>query len=136
MQYLQSNYMMVIVFVGSGLMLLWSYFGSKIQGIKEVNTAAALQLINHKDAIIVDVREQNEFDGGHVLNSKLIPLGTLKGRVGELEKYREHPIVLVCRSGQRSRIASAQLKNRGFTEAYSLIGGVVAWQKAELPLEK
>lgn len=136
MQYLQSNYMMVIVFVGSGLMLLWSYFGSKIQGIKEVNTVGALQLINHKEAVIVDVREQKEYDTGHLLNAKLIPLDALKGRIGELEKYREHPILLVCRSGQRSRIASAQLKNRGFTQAYSLTGGVIAWQKADLPLEK
>ena len=136
MQYLESNYLMVIVFVGSGLMLLWSYFGSKIQGIKEVGTVAALQLINHKDAIVLDVREENEYETGHLLNAKLIPLGALKGRVGELEKYREHPIIVTCASGNRSRIAAAQLKNRQFTQAYSLIGGVVAWRKAELPLEK
>ncbi len=136
MQYLESNYMMVIVFVGSGLMLLWSYFGSAIRGIKEVGTVEALQLINHKDAVIVDVREQKEYDTGHLLNSKLIPLGTLKGRIGELEKYRDHPVLMICASGQRSKIASAQLKNLGFTQAYSLIGGVVAWRKAELPLEK
>ncbi len=136
MQYLESNYIMVIVFIGSGLMLLWSYFGNKIQGIKEVGTVDALQLINHKDAVVVDVREQDEYDGGHVLNAKLIPLGALKGRMDELEKYREHPILTICRSGQRSRIAAAQLKNKGFTQAYSLSGGVVAWQKAELPLEK
>ncbi len=136
MQYLQSNYIMVIVFIGSGLMLLWSYFGSKIQGIKEVGTVGALQLINHKDAVIVDVRDQKEYETGHLLNSKLIPLSTLKGRIGELEKHRENPILMVCASGQRSRIAAAQLKNKGFTQAYSLVGGVVAWRKAELPLEK
>lgn len=136
MQYLESNYIMVIVFVGSGLMLLWSYFGSKIQGIKEVGTVEALQLINHKDAVIVDVREQNEYETGHLLNSKLIPLGALKGRIDELEQYREHPVVVVCASGNRSRIAAAQLKNRNFTQAYSLLGGVVAWRKADLPLEK
>jgi len=135
-QYLQSNYIMVIVFIGSGLMLLWSYFGSKIQGIKEVGTVGALQLINHKDAVIVDVRDQKEYETGHLLNSKLIPLSTLKGRIGELEKHRENPILMVCASGQRSRIAAAQLKNKGFTQAYSLVGGVVAWRKAELPLEK
>lgn len=136
MQYLESNYLLVIVFVGSGLMLLWSYFGSKVQGIKEVGTVEALQLINHKDAIIVDVREQNEYETGHLLNAKLIPLGALKGRIGELEKYREHPIVMTCQSGRRSKIAAAQLKNKGFTQVYNLVGGVLAWRKAELPLEK
>ena len=136
MQYLQSNYIMVIVFIGSGLMLLWSYFGSKIQGIKEVSTVEALQLINHKDAVIVDVREQNEYETGHLLNAKPIPLGALKGRIDELEQYRERPIVVICASGNRSRIAAAQLKNRNFTQAYSLLGGVLAWRKADLPLEK
>jgi len=135
-QFLESNLMMFSVFLGSGMMLLWSFFGNKIRGIKEVGTVAALQLINHKEAVIVDVRDKNEFSSGHLLNSKLIPLGELKGRVGELEKYRERPVVVVCRTGQRSKIAAAQLNNRGFTQAYTLTGGVTAWQKAELPLER
>ena len=136
MQYLQSNYMMVIVFISSGAMLLWSYFGSKIQGIKEVGTIEALQLINHKEAVIVDVREAKEFAGGHLINAKLIPLGSLNSRIGELEKYRDRPILLVCRSGQRSKVATSQLNKQGFTQTYNLIGGVVAWQKSDLPLEK
>lgn len=136
MQYLENNLMLVSVFIGSGLMLLWSFFGNKIRGIKEVGAVEALQLINHKDAVIVDVREQNEFAGGHLLNAKLIPLGDLKARVGEIEKYRDQPVLVVCRSGNRSKIGAAQLKLRGFNQAYSLAGGVVAWQKAELPLEK
>lgn len=136
MQFLENNLMMFSVFVGSGLMLLWSFFGNKIRGIKEVDTVAALQLINHKDAAILDVREQNEYDAGHLLNAKLIPLGELKARVGELEKYREQPILVVCRSGQRSKVGVGILKNREFAQAYSLAGGIVAWQKAELPVER
>jgi rhodanese-related sulfurtransferase len=128
--------MMVIVLVSSGLMLLWSYFGSRIQGIKEVGTLEAVQLINHKDAVIVDVRDQKEFETGHLLNSKLIPLGTIKTRIGELEKYRDRPVIVVCTSGQRSKIAASQLKKMEFAQAYSLVGGVAAWRKAELPLEK
>jgi rhodanese-related sulfurtransferase len=53
-----------------------------------------------------------------------------------LEQFRERPIVVICASGNRSRIAAAQLKNRNFTQAYSLLGGVLAWRKADLPLEK
>jgi rhodanese-related sulfurtransferase len=135
-QFLENNYMMLLVLVSSGLMLLWSFFGNKIRGIKEVDTVAALQLINHKDAIVLDVREQAEYDAGHVLNAKLIPLGKLNERIGELEKYRAQPIVVICRSGQRSASATAQLTKQGFDQAYNLMGGVVAWQKAALPLEK
>lgn len=136
MQFLESNYMMVGVFVGSGLMLLWSFFGNAIRGIKEVDTIAALQLMNHKEALILDVREKNEFDAGHVLNAKLIPLGKLDERIAELEKYKDHPVVVICRSGQRAGMATALLNKRGFGQVFNLSGGMMAWQKAGLPVEK
>ena len=72
-------------------MLFWSFFGNRLRGIKEVDHIAAMQLINHKNALMLDVREQSEYAAGHVVNSKLIPLGKLRERIGELEKYRERP---------------------------------------------
>jgi rhodanese-related sulfurtransferase len=136
LQYLQNNIWTILIALTSGAMLFWSFFGNRIRGIKEVDHIAAMQLINHKNALILDVREQGEYDAGHILNSKLISLGKLAGRIGELEKYRERPIVVVCRSGQRSASACAFLGKQGFAQAYNLSGGVMAWQKASLPLEK
>lgn len=136
MQYLQDNIWMVMITVTSGLMLLWSFFGNRIRGLKEVNTVEAIELINHKNALVLDVREDSEYKNGHILNAKWIPLGSLSGRTGELEKYREQPIVVVCRSGNRSASACATLGKLGFTQAYNLAGGVMDWQKSNLPLEK
>lgn len=136
LQFLQTNIWTILIALMSGTMLFWSYFGNRIRGIKEVDHLGAMQLMNHKNALVLDVREQGEYDSGHILNSKLIPLGKLGGRVGELEKYRERPIVVVCRSGMRSASACAQLGKQGFTEVYNLNGGVMAWQKASLPLER
>jgi rhodanese-related sulfurtransferase len=136
MQYLQNNIWMIMIAFTSGLMLLWSLFGNRLRGIKDVNSAEALQLINHKNAIILDVRQESEYKSGHLLNAKLIPLGNLAGRIGELERYRELPIVVVCRSGNRSASACATLGKLGFAQAYNLSGGVIAWQKSNLPLEK
>ena len=136
MQFIQSNIWLVLIAVTSGLMLLWSFFGNRMRGVNEVSCAEALQLINHKEACILDVREPDEFKGGHLLNAKLIPLGKLRERIGELERYREKPIVVVCRSGQRSATACALLGNDGFAQVYNLSGGVMAWQKTSLPLER
>ena len=122
--------------ITSGGMLVWSVIGNRLRGIQEVDSLAALQLINHKNAFILDVREQNEYDSGHILNAKLIPLGKLKSRLGVLEKFRERSIVVVCRGGNRSNAAVALLNKEGFAQAISLAGGVVAWEKAKLPLEK
>ena len=136
LQFLQTNIWTVLIAIMSGVMLFWSFFGNRLRGIKEVDHVATTQLINHKNALILDVREQSEYDAGHILNSKLIPLGKLLERIGELEKYRDRPIVAVCRTGQRSASACALLGKQGFAQAYNLNGGVMAWQKATLPLEK
>jgi rhodanese-related sulfurtransferase len=136
LQFLQNNFWIFTLAVTSGIMLFWSYFGNRLRGINDIDHIAAMQLINHKNALILDVREQSEFAAGHVLNSKLIPVGKLKERIGELEKYRERPVVVVCRSGQRSASACALLGKQGFAQVYNLHGGIIAWQKASLPLEK
>ncbi len=136
MQFVSNNILPISIAVISGIMLLWSLFGNRFRGIKEVDSVAALQLINHKNAVVLDVREPGEYDAGHVLNAKLLPLGKLKERMGELEKYREQPIVVVCRSGNRSGTACFMLGKQGFSQVYNLAGGVQAWQKSSLPLEK
>jgi rhodanese-related sulfurtransferase len=136
LQFLQNNIWTVLIALTSGVMLFWSFFGNRLRGIKEVDHLAAMQFINHKNGLVLDVRDQSEYDAGHILNSKLIPAGKILERVGELEKYRERPIVVVCRSGQRSASACAVLNKQGFAQVYNLNGGVMAWQKAGLPLEK
>lgn len=136
MQFIQNNIWMVLIALSSGTMLLWSFLGNRLRGVKEVDNAGALQLINHKNALILDVRDDSEFAAGHIRGAKLIPLIKLKDRIGELERYREQPIVVVCRSGNRSSTASALLGNREFAQTYSLTGGMMAWQKADLPVEK
>ena len=136
MQFIRDNIGLVLVACLSGMMLLWPLLGNRLRGVKEVGIAGALQLINHKNALILDVREEKEFNTGHILNAMLIPLGKFRERIGELERYREQPIVVVCRSGQRSTAACVLLGKQGFSLVYNLAGGMLAWQKANLPLEK
>ncbi len=136
MQFISNNIFPIGMAIFSGIMLLWSYFGNRFKGVKEVNSSGALQLINHKNAVVLDVREPGEYESGHVLNSKLIPLGKLKERIGELEKYKDHSIVVLCRSGNRSGTACFILGKHGFNQAYNLAGGIQAWKKANLPVEK
>ena len=136
MQFIQSNIWLFLIAIVSGLMLLWSFVGNRLRGIREADCAAALQLINHKDAVVLDVREADEVKAGRLLNAKHIPLGKLRERIGELERYRETPMVVVCRSGNRSATACALLSREGFTQVYNLAGGIMAWQKAGLPVER
>jgi len=134
--FVKSNIWLILIMVTSGLMLLWSFVGNRLRGIRDVDCAGALQMINHKDALVLDVRENEEYKSGHLLNAKQIPLVKLRERIGEVERYRDGPIVVVCRRGQRSATACALLGREGYAQVYNLAGGVMAWQKANLPLEK
>ena len=98
--------------------------------------AEAVQLINRKDAVIVDVREPNEFKAGHIPNARNIPAGQIKERAKELEKLKSKPLLLVCQTGSRSAQVCGSLQKDGFGEPVALSGGMAAWQQAGMPVEK
>jgi len=108
----------------------------KANNIKLVNVHEALRLMNNNSTTVVDVREEKEFAEGHMPHTINIPLGKLAERSGELEKSKEKPVVLVCRSGNRSKKGAVILAKSGFKELYSMNGGITNWQKDNLPLEK
>ena len=80
---------------------------------------------------LLDVREPDEWDAGHLEGAQHIPLGALADRLGELPSDR--PIVVVCRSGSRSGAAVRGLRQLGFA-AENLDGGLASWARAGLPL--
>lgn len=126
-------FLALVVILG---LLASNTFGGSLRGYRAVTPQEATRLMNHEDALVVDVREDAEYSGGHIINAKHIPLSKVQARIGELEKYKDKPIILGCRSGQRSGRACGILKKAGFEKVYNLGGGVVAWQSAGLPLTK
>ena len=132
-QFLQQNWMLVAVTVVSGAMLVWSFVGAKLSGIEEADTLKATRLYND-DALVLDVREDKEYAAGHIPKARHIPLGQLAGRLQELEKFKGKPILVTCRSGQRSARACRMLKKAGFETVYNQAGGIIAWERANLPV--
>lgn len=111
-------------------------FSSRLRGFRSIDPLEAVRLINHEDGLLLDVREDSEYQGGHVNDSLHIPLRSLGQRVNDLAKYREKPIIVACQSGMRSSQACGVLRKEGFETVYNLKGGVMAWQNAGMPLAK
>jgi rhodanese-related sulfurtransferase len=133
MQFLQDNWMLVALALVSGAMLVWSFLGSQLSGVEQADTLKATRLYND-DALVLDVREDKEFAAGHIPKARHIPLGQLAGRIQELDKYKSKPILITCRSGQRSARACGMLKKAGFETVYNQAGGIIAWERANLPV--
>ena len=85
-------------------------------------------------AILLDVREPDEWLSGHAAGAKHVPLGQLRARLSVLP--RDHAIITICRSGNRSSRAAAELRRAGFTDVRNMAGGMTAWARAGLPIQR
>jgi len=128
--------MLILVLVVSGSLLVWPLIQRRFSTAKDVGNLEATRLINSSNAVLVDLREPKEYEGGHLPNAVHIPLSQLESRGSELSKVVGRPVVAYCMTGNRGRSAAGALARLGFTEIYALTGGFRGWKDAGLPVEK
>lgn len=136
MKFVMDNLWLVLLAVVSGVGILVPTLAKRLSGIPQIGVAGAVTLINRRDALVLDVRSASEFAGSHIGNARNIPAPDLDKRIGELAKWKDKPIVVLCASGNRSHAAAKTLKAGGFLEVSELQGGLSAWTQAGMPTEK
>lgn len=133
MKFVLDNIWLILIAVVSGGMLVWPEL-RRSSGGPSVTTLQATVMINKEDALMLDVREPEEFAKRHVLNAKNLPLRGLADKLGELSRHKDKPVIVHCETGNRSGAAAAVLRKGGFTRVYNLSGGIKAWSEAGLPM--
>ncbi len=135
MEFIQQNFFLVGIAVISGVMLL-AVSLRRTGGRNSLTPTQATMLINREEAQIIDVSEPDEYVAGHLPESRNIPLAQLADRAGELDKFKNTPLILVCQTGARSSGACSSMEKLGFARVHDLGGGINAWRTAGLPLKK
>ncbi|MFY9347305.1 MAG: rhodanese-like domain-containing protein [Orrella sp.] len=125
-----NNLMLIAIAVSSGLMLLWPIIQKRRAG-NMVNPTQAVMLINHQDAVVIDVRPLATFQLGHIPNARNVPLGDLDTKMASFPK--DKPVILSCDRGQIAVGAAAKLRQAGLTQVSVLEGGLNAWLQAGMP---
>jgi phage shock protein E len=97
------------------------------RGIKHMNVENAQELVKDLAVTILDVRSPEEFAQGHLQKARLIPVGEIANRIGELSSLKDKKILVYCHAGNRSAVASRILMKNGFTSVENLDGGITAW---------
>ena len=135
-EFISQNLALVALFVVSGVMLFWPEI-QKLSGGggAEIGTLEATRLMN-QGSLVLDVRDEKEYVAGHLPKARHIPLRDLAGRLNEIGKFKDKPVIVTCRGGARAGAACRLLRNSGFSNVFQLKGGVAAWQQASLPVEK
>jgi rhodanese-related sulfurtransferase len=136
MPFFQENWILILVAFISGAMLVWPLVQRRLSPMKELGTLGVTHLVNTRDALLLDVRETAEYEGGRLPNAMHVPLSQIESRAAELGKHVARPVIAYCELGNRSRMAGGALAKAGFAEIYHLIGGIRAWRDAGLPIEK
>jgi rhodanese-related sulfurtransferase len=134
-EFLQHDYhwAWLVAALISGGMLLWPMLrGNKA----DLSPAAATLMMNREDAVVVDVRETSEWNGGHIASARHIALGQFDKHLVEIEKLKQTPLIVCCATGGRAQTARDKLVKAGFEKVFNLAGGIAAWSEAGLPLTK
>ncbi|WP_422135317.1 rhodanese-like domain-containing protein [Endozoicomonas sp. ALD040] len=134
----------IIEFIGNHPLLVGSLvalvcallFTEMRKGGQSVGSQEVTQLINHQGAIVLDVREKTDFSKGHIVDAVSMPYGKVAERIGELNKHKDKPIVIVDAMGQHAGTVGKQLKDAGFEQVVRLKGGIGTWTADSLPLVK
>jgi sulfur-carrier protein adenylyltransferase/sulfurtransferase len=105
------------------------------QEIEEVGGAQARELVEEGEAAVVDVRERDEWEEGHLPRAVHIPRGNLESRIEGAVPDKSRPVLLYCASGNRSAFAAKTLEELGYENVLSLAGGFTDWKRNGLPFE-
>jgi thioredoxin len=113
------------------------YEGDDVNAIfKSINPKKAAEMIASEKPFVLDVRTPHEFYTERIAGAKLIPVAQLADRIGELDAYKNKPVLVYCRSGNRSIVASQILIRNGFKKVYNMRSGIAGWVRNKLPVER
>ena len=94
---------------------------------QQISQGEAKEMMDTQDVIILDVREQDEYDSGHIPGAVLLPVGTIdEETAAEVIPEKDSTVLVYCRSGNRSKTASSALAELGYTNIYEF-GGINTW---------
>jgi rhodanese-related sulfurtransferase len=128
------------VWLVAGLLAAWAavmFYELKLrsQGTTHVTTADAVRLIN-KGALVIDVRKPEEYEKGHIVNARNVPLERVQQGDDAINKQKNKILLAVCGDGASSGRAAGHLRKAGYENAFSLKGGLTGWRSDNLPLVK
>ena len=135
LEFAGNHTLLVGAFLAVFAALIWNLVTDP-GGKNAVDPLGATSMINHEDAVVLDVRSMAEYKQGHIVNAINVPMNGLANNLKQLEKHRDKPIVAVCRSGSRSGAACNVLRKNGFENVKNLRGGMLAWENANLPVKR
>ena len=133
-QFILNHWALWLALVVIFLLIFVSELFAQKKRAKTLSPAAAVEMINHEEAVVIDLRDPEIFRAGHIIDAICTPADDFSQK--RMEKYKSKPLIIVCARGIQSAALATKLREQGFVTPMVLAGGIAAWQTASLPLVK
>lgn len=135
--FITRNPVLSVAWVGLLLAVIYTSIRALFSPVRQVGHHEATMLINRQQGVVVDVRTQDEFAKGHLVDAINLPVGQIDtNNLTLIEKHKDAPTIVVCESGQRAQGAAQALVKAGFKQVFILQGGMASWRAENLPVTK
>ncbi len=133
--FIMNHQVLSMAFVVAFFLVFLVEFIRSRRAIYFASPAEAINLINHKNAVVIDMRSTEHYRSGHIINALSTPETELRKKPEQLTKFKNKPILLVCETGAASKKLATLLLNQNY-DVYAVRGGLMAWRQANMPLVK
>ena len=135
MQFVSRHPILSIAWIALLAAVIYTTFKGLTSKVKVITRGEATRLINKEDAVVVDIRQRDDFRKGHIASAlNVLPNDIKSGNVGELDKFKTKPVIVVDASGMAAQEPASALTKAGFEQVYVLKEGVAGWSGENLPL--
>ncbi|MFS1563930.1 MAG: rhodanese-like domain-containing protein [Candidatus Arsenophonus phytopathogenicus] len=137
MQFISRHPILSLAWIALLIAVIILTFKGLFAKTKNITRAQAIQLINKEEAISIDLRSRDDFRKGHIIDSiSLTPSEIKDHNIGELEKHKQKPIIVVSANGMEASKPAEQLVQYGFERVFILKEGITGWSSENLPLAR
>lgn len=136
-QFVANHTIMVVAWVALLIAVIFSFYKSATSKYKIVDNAEATRLINKEEGVVIDLRSDDEFRAGHIIDSvHALPSDLKAAKIQQIEKYKDRPVILVDNNGLTSGGVADSIAKQGFSKVYVLKDGIAGWRAGSLPTVK
>jgi rhodanese-related sulfurtransferase len=135
-EFLLNHYILALAFVVVLYLLVHDLFDTALKKFGVVSPMLAVTKMNNENTVVIDVREHDEFNKGHIDNAINMPLSKIKDHTAKLDAYKNNQVLLVCQDGTRSSAAGKIITKAGLQNVFVITGGMSSWQEDyKLPIK-
>lgn len=135
-EFILNHYLLALALVVVIYLLIQEFFDSAFKKFGYVSPLLAVTKMNDGNTVVIDVREHEEFNKGHIESAVNLPLSRLKEQTSGLDAYKDKPVIIVCQEGTRSSTAGKIITKAGLKDVFVITGGMQSWQEDyKLPIK-